>query len=266
MALAVINAIWIGPRLGPVQVACLSSFVRHGHRVVLYCYDEPEDVPSGVELDDASVLLPKDRMFLKRNNVSLFVDFLRYELLGAGRGLYVDCDVFCLRPIEDAHYIFAGEDGNYLNVAVLKLPRDCPTLTALRSIKEPNFWPPWRADTRRRLPLLKPEPFPLKQLKLGTTGPHALTYYAKQHGIHHLASPVDRFYPVHYRNYHLLRDPALSLAELITHRTDAIHLTRLSSLKLEEISPKSPLGQMLWGEVSELKPPAFRISVAGLAS
>ena len=106
MPLPIVNAIWIGPELGAVQVACLKSFLRHGHRVVLHCYEAPIDVPSGVELADASRLLPLSRLFRTKGSLAPFADLLLYELLGAGLGLYVDCDVFCLRAIEDADYIF----------------------------------------------------------------------------------------------------------------------------------------------------------------
>jgi hypothetical protein len=113
MGLAIVNAIWIGPELGVVHVACLKSFLRHGHQVVLHCYEKPKDVPDGVELADASRLLPIKRIFYKNKNKSVagFADLLRYELLGLGLGLYVDCDVFYLRPIEDADYILPGRMG-----------------------------------------------------------------------------------------------------------------------------------------------------------
>ena len=223
----------------------------NGHRVVLHCYEEPSDVPEGVELGDASRFLPLSRLFRNKGDgsVSGFANLLRYELLGAELGLYVDCDVFCLRPIKDAEYIFGLEDFQYINVAVLKLPKDCPTLAALRTIKDtPDFWPPWREDNRKRRLFGKPKPRGLGDFKLGTTGPHALTYYATQFRIDRFASPVDRFYPLHYRNAHLLTDPGLRLADLVTPRTDAIHLTRQASL--HDAPPGSPLHEILTSEMA----------------
>jgi hypothetical protein len=84
---------------------------------------------------------------------------------------------------------------------------------------------------------------------LGTTGPAAFTHYAAQHGIDRFASPVDRFYPVHHRNRHLLVDPELSVAELMTHRTDAIHLTHKAAqfAAKNKIPANSPIGEMLRG-------------------
>ena len=74
MTLATINAIWIGSRLGDLHVACLRSFLRHGHRVVLHVYDEPQDTPFGVALADASKFLPRSRIF--RNRKAVFRLFL----------------------------------------------------------------------------------------------------------------------------------------------------------------------------------------------
>ena len=131
MQLPVVNAIWIGPELGPIHIACLRSFLRHGHRVVLHCYERPKGATNDIEIADANKLLPATREIRYRDclaggGLSLFSNLLRYELLRAGLGLYVDCDVFCLRPIEDAEYIFGWETKKLINNAVLKIPADCP--------------------------------------------------------------------------------------------------------------------------------------------
>ena len=253
MRLPVVNAIWIGRELGRVYCACLSSFLRHGHRVVLHCYERPRDTPTGIEIADANKLLPQSRVIRHRKSgsLSLFSNLLRYELLGAGLGLYVDCDVYCLRPIEDADYILGWQGRNSLANGVLKLPPDCPVLAALRAIKDtPNFVPPWLERRKRRLEWLRgPAPaLPLEDLPWGTTGPKALAYYAHLHGIDHLASPIDRFYPVNGHQAELLFDPALTVQELITHRTDAIHLygthQRDDSLMHKGIPKGSPLWEM----------------------
>jgi hypothetical protein len=100
---------------------------------VLHCYERPSDTPEGVQLADASTLLPQSRIIRHREtgSLALFSDILRYEIIGKGLGIYVDCDVFCLRPIEDADYIFGWESDTFFASGVLKLPPDCPTLSAL---------------------------------------------------------------------------------------------------------------------------------------
>src|SRR5690554_3966845 len=108
MTQATINAVWIGPKLGPIHAACLRSFVRHGHRTVLHVYEQPTDVPDGVELADASELLPASRIvrYTRGGGLSLFSNLLRYEIQKNQLGVYIDCDCYCLRPLENADYIF----------------------------------------------------------------------------------------------------------------------------------------------------------------
>jgi hypothetical protein len=195
--------------------------------------------------------------------LALFSDFLRYEILGAGLGLYVDCDVFCLRPIEDADYIFGREAAVFnwerpgLNNAVLKLPPDCRVLAALRAIKDArDFVPPWKKPKgrKRRWRWLSGlvRRVAIEDLPWGTVGPHAFSYYAKHYEIEHLASPIDRFYPIHWTQLELLLARDLRLSELITHRTDALHLynNNLPRISTEVAVPEgSPLWQLVNGSV-----------------
>ena len=181
-------------------------------------------------------------------------DLLRYEILKAGLGIYADCDVFCLRPIEDADYIFGREGtfkGKQLATAVLKLPPDSPTLTALCAIKDtPDFAPPWEKPAKpRRLAWLRgrvPAPS-LEDLPWASIGPHALSYYAEQHGIADRAAPIDRFYPVPWMQLELLFDPGLSLQELVTHRSDTVHLynSTLTRRGRADIPEGSPMWEMV---------------------
>jgi len=256
--LSVVNAIWIGPVLGQIHSACLRSFLYHGHRVVLHCYERPKDTPADIEIADANKLLTENRVIRHRKSgsLSLFSDLLRYEILGAGLGLYVDCNMFCLRPIVDADYIFGWESRSSIASGVLKLPPDCPVLADLRAIKDtPNFVPPWRKGRKRRLEWLR-GPTPLEELPWGAVGPRALTHYAKKHGIDHFASPVDRFYPIHWDHVQLLFDPALSLQELTTHRTDALHLftgSQQDSFTRNGIPTGSPLWEIIETASRELR-------------
>lgn len=56
-----INSLWIGKKLGPIHAACLRSFIRHGHDVVLHAYGKPDDTPEGVRLFDASKLMAEKK-------------------------------------------------------------------------------------------------------------------------------------------------------------------------------------------------------------
>lgn len=236
MGLPVINAVWIGKTLGPTHAACLASFVRTDHTVVLHTYGDVDGVPRGVTLADANRLWPGDRLlrYAEGGGYSLSANLIRYQMLRRGLGLYVDCDVYCVRPIEDADYILGWEDAWNINCAVLKLPPDSPVTVDLAAIED-GWVPPWWAD--------RPH-VPLAQYPWGTTGPRALTHAVKTHGFEHVVAQRDVFYPVHYGDWQRLTEPGRTIADLATPDTHYIHLWNELS-KGAEIVPGSPLHEML---------------------
>ena len=59
----VVNGLWIGPRLSPLERLCVSSFVRHGNRFRLWLYGPMEEgVPAGVEVADANEVMPRSSL------------------------------------------------------------------------------------------------------------------------------------------------------------------------------------------------------------
>ena len=245
------HAFWIGPRLGPIHVACLRSMVAVGHPTFLHVYEEPEDTPDCVTLVDASNLIPKANIFRhKTGSYAMFSDLFRYAILRAGLGIYVDCDVYCLRPIEDADYIFAWEDARYINGAVLKLPAQSPLLNDLwTAINTAGFIPPWERINKRikwRMKRLVGR-YDITQLPLPNFGPRALTYYARARRLSHLALPPETFYPVHYREVaEALLAPRTPISAVISPETVAIHLYNKKLPKEQSHIPSdSILGQII---------------------
>lgn len=229
MPLAKIHAVWVGDRLGPVHAACLKSFLRHGHHVTLHVYQKPIDVPDGVQIADAAALLPaRDIVRYKNGSPAIFSDFLRYEILAKGLGLYVDCDVYCVCPIEDAEWILGWESYASINNAVLKMPADCPVLAEMRALrKRRNFVPPWFARDRQAYYMalhLLGRRRKVESLPWGATGPHALTWYMRQYDLIAKAQPCDVFYPNANSQFAMLFDNAITLNDIITRRTLTIHL------------------------------------------
>lgn len=235
MVLPVVNAVWIGNRLGEVHAACLTSFVRSGHVVRLHCYEAIADLPKGVEAVDATALWPADRLLRYPNgSYAISANLLRYRIMALGLGLYVDCDVYCLRAIDDTHYIFGYESNTDVNTAVLKLPLDSPVVADLAAIDE-GWLPPWQEEQHRK---------PLAEYAWGTTGPRAFSYFARQHGVMRHGRPIDVFYPVHHQQTKLLADPDVNLSDLITPRTRYLHAYNQTSARHFAASP--PKGSPLW--------------------
>jgi hypothetical protein len=252
MQLETINAFWIGPKLGPMSVACLRSFLRHGHRVVLHVYDAPDDVPAGVELADAAKLLPRDRVraYRKSGSHAFAANQFRYEALAAGLGLYVDCDCYCVRPVEAADYIMGWESSSRICNAVLKMPAGSPLLAQMRSIFDMRaFIPPWASGKIRRKYRLRAaigRPVPLPEMEWGTTGPLALTHYARHFGVLGEVAPPDVFYSLALDHAKLLFEPGLTLQDLTTPRTRIVHLWNEYIRHIKGAPPAgSPLAQIL---------------------
>ena len=86
-----VNALWIGKQLSKLELLTLHSFIAHGHSFKLWLYDELEnDLPESIEIGDASVIIPREKVFSYRNQNSFghgkgsyagFSDIFRYKLL-----------------------------------------------------------------------------------------------------------------------------------------------------------------------------------------
>lgn len=244
--MVVVNMFWYGPKLGAIHAACVRSFVRHGHRTILHCYSKPVDAPDGVEVFDARALMPEIELI--RDNATgspaIGADRYRYRLIESGMGLYCDCDVFCMKPIDDEDYIFSREQDNYVNNAVLKYPPNSELSRALVAATKSRYYvPEWlRRRDRFAFALRKKLGFPIsvEDMHWGVWGPTLLTHHVKTLGLWHRSKPMDYFYPVHPRHTELFFDPDLRLDDLVTHRTLGIHLWH-SMLKGKEPPKGSPL-------------------------
>jgi len=230
LELEVCNALWIGGDLGPISAACLSSFLRRGHRVVLHCYDVPKDAPQGIELSDAESVLPTSRIIRHKatGSFSLFSNLFRYELMQQSRGLWIDCDVYCVRAIvRTGDYVIGWQTPTSLNGAVLRMPSGSPALGWLKSIfAERSPLLPWldpaeAAEFARRRKA--GEDFDLGDLPWGVAGPRALTHVFRAMGLSWNARPPCVFYPVPFH-----RGPALlqktDLRAFISPNTLTVHL------------------------------------------
>lgn len=231
-ALPVIHALWVGGKLGDISRCCLKSFVMRGHEVHLHVYDDIEDVPDGITLVDGNEIIPRKNIIKhkKTGSYALFSDVFRYQLLKQRSGVYVDCDVYCLKPVHipESGYLFGFEEDARINGAVLALPRDSKLLDSLlNAAYDPFFIPPWYKKSRqRRLRLKKLLGIGknIADMPWGVIGPDAITYFVNEHQLLSEVKPIDVFYPVHYRCIQYLLDRDLQIDDVVTGRTVAVHL------------------------------------------
>ncbi|HST37368.1 MAG TPA: hypothetical protein VLK25_12160 [Allosphingosinicella sp.] len=223
------NTLWIGPRLGRVERACLRSVLQQGHPVSLYCYERPEGVPEGVELCDAAAVLPQASIMRHQGgSVALFANWFRYELQCRKKGIWLDTDIYLLAPLpDDRPILFGWQEPGLIATAVLKLPTDTPLLPPLLSLFEEREIPFWLQPDERLAAWLRRRltgRTGLSRMPWGSAGPNAVTALAVRHGLVGEALPVESFYPIHHHDARWLLDPARSLDSMIAPTTIAIHL------------------------------------------
>lgn len=129
----IVHGMWIGKRLSKLELLTIHSFLRHGHEFHLWLYDDLETrLPRQVILEDAEAILPRGRIFVKRehdresgvgrNSIALFADLFRYKLLYEKGGWWVDMDVTCLRSFNfSSNYVFRAHRVGVVN-NIMKCP------------------------------------------------------------------------------------------------------------------------------------------------
>jgi hypothetical protein len=204
---AVIQSLWIGEALSPMEHLSLGSFLRHGHAVDLYVYDEVRNVPAGVRVRDAAEILPASRVFRYREHDSVagFANHFRYQLLFERGGWWVDADVVCLRPFDFAEeHVFASEityKRKRATNCVLRAPAGSPLMARAAEI------------CTERDPA---------SLRWGDTGPRLLTELLPLFNLHRALQPPDVFCPIPWAQWHLLADPTAPLR--LPRKTYGVHL------------------------------------------
>lgn len=240
------------PKNGAYPFGLFELFVRNGHDVVLHSYVVPEDTPKGLRLFDVSKLMSETEIITHKDTCSLAIasDIYRYRIQREGLGLYVDCDVFCVRPFVDQEYTLTREIDLRINPAILRLPQDCQLIKKiLQCSEDPFFIPPWLPEKKKRKRKIQ-KLFGLgkhvSEQQWGTIGPLLLTYWVEQLALETLVSSADVYSPMHCEMAHLLFEPGLAISDLITPRTVGMHLYN-ANLRGREIIKDTPLYEVIQG-------------------
>ena len=133
----IVQSLWIGECLGPIQQLSIQSFLTHGHEFHLYTYGDVTNIPEGTTVRDASTILPKESIFcyqsgFGKGSYSAFSNQFRYKLVFEKGGWWVDTDVVCLKPFDlRDDFVFVTEhEKDYATVGtfVFKSKRQSPYL------------------------------------------------------------------------------------------------------------------------------------------
>lgn len=113
----VIQSLWVGSFLSPMEQMCIRSYLRNGHAFHLYVYEPIENIPEGTIVRDANEVLPRSEIYKDAfgGYVSLSNQF-RYAMLYKVGGWWVDMDTVCLKPFEFSdEYVFSSENDEFNN-------------------------------------------------------------------------------------------------------------------------------------------------------
>ncbi|MBK8441335.1 MAG: hypothetical protein IPL38_18155 [Rhodobacter sp.] len=254
-----VAALWIGGRLSYLEQLCLISFVHAGQHIRLYTYEDIPNVPPGVEVADASEIMPRSTTVVHKVSGSPApqADAFRYRMLAQlDRTIWADTDAYCVKPFTTANGHFHGwETEKTINNGVLGLPQDSETLRLLIELtSDPYRIPPYltRVQTSElEAAAARGEPMHAGEMPWGVWGPKALTHFLHVTGdVRHSLPPV-ALYPLHFRDRRLLLRPNWDGSEYITDETFSIHFygrrmrRRLVTHENGIPRPRSMFGQLL---------------------
>jgi hypothetical protein len=189
--MTVINGLWIGERLSPLERACAQSFLQNGYEFHLYVYDTVANVPDGCVLRDAAEIISADEIFVHQSGVAkgslaTFSNLFRFELLLARGGWWMDMDMYCLTAgLPDDGIVIGRQDPQLINDAVLRFPAGHALLrTAATEARAKGIDADWTE-----------------------IGPALLTRLLESDPLADAVFPAPVFYPIHFSQFWIVLDP-----------------------------------------------------------
>lgn len=232
MSLPTVASLWIGGNLSFLEQLCLKSFVDHGHRTLLYTYEDVSNTPDGVEVLDANSVYPSKTFLTHKRTGSPanHADAFRYRMIAEQDVIWVDADMLCMRPWAfSSDFVFGWEKtGKTVCNAVLGLPAASKTLQAMNAFCQDEFpVPPWAQESEQNdLRRLKEagNPMHVSDMKWGVWGPKALTYFLQQTGEIEHAFARSAFYPIAFRDRTWLLRPNFPIEDHLGEGCYGVHL------------------------------------------
>ena len=241
MKLPVLNSLWVGDQLSYVERLSIQSARAHGHefRIFSYSPETLQGVPDGVEVLDASEIMPREKMISYaecEGGIQLGANLWRYHLLAKG-GFWCDLDCVLVKPFDfDQPYVLGWEHEGWINNAVMYAPADSPFVQDLFALSKPNVRPPWFGPRRTAnfyLRKWREGYLGLEDMPWGTYSAGLVTYIVKKRKLQPFVSKPDVFYPVRWNEARIVYDAEAVVNERIRPETRAVHLwhSRLGELK-----------------------------------
>jgi len=225
-----LNALWIGAKLPSIHLVCLLSAIRAGHKVRLYCYSKPSNLPADIEAVNAGDILGETEVMRHRESgsPSLSSNRFRYLLFQKQLGPWIDTDVFVVKPLTSQDgYMMAWQDDELVGSAVLLLPGGNLTDFLCDFAKQSHPIPFWYSPLHRQwLNLRKAAGMPLATggHRWGIYGPHLLTNAVRKHKLETFVQPPGTYYPIGWRDAGKLYSGESNIFDTLPASTEAVHV------------------------------------------
>lgn len=123
--MAELGTLWVGNKITKVQELSFASFVKHGHKLNLFIYDEVGKIPDGVIIRDANEIMPFDNI----GRLAHFADVFRFKMVQKYNFGWVDADTLCVTDewFADNDYYAISESGVVQN-GIFRLPQNSDIL------------------------------------------------------------------------------------------------------------------------------------------
>lgn len=225
-----VSSVWIGSSLPLLHQLCIKTFLDHGHKYILYVYDDLKNIPEGVDVRDGNEILDQKVAPIKLfNRVAFFADAFRFNLLTKKpNAFWVDTDHLCISddiPMIDG-YALHYEAKNTICFEAFSYPNTCPIAQHAAAYSlNPGYILPWDTPDKReeKLKFAKEhdgESFLFRYFKEWYAIPggfnlfKALHHFGLQDKITYNRDDSNASYFVHCKDWRKLYDGTLNLSQL----------------------------------------------------
>lgn len=228
------TGLWVGEKLPPMAQLCMKSFIDNGCDFQLFCYKEFKDIPDGVRIRDANMIIPETDIFLDNAHHSLgpFADWFRWKWLYEEGGFWVDMDVICLDPlnIPDRDLLFYKQNSWEMSIGILKFPAKHNLAYAMKNIAyDPAWIAPWYSMVERQKYEALKKNVPdvserRRRIPWGWAGPIGMTRAVKHFKLMEYALAPNGIFQTPYTEWRNLYNGAAKVTDINVSKMWCTHL------------------------------------------
>lgn len=229
---SIVNMLWIGTNISPIEALSMKSFLKNGMHVKLHAYNLLGGVPHDVELCDANLIIPQKEIFKHLGSYAAFADLFRWKLMYEHGDYYADADVVCLKRLKFDESVVIGWEIQDERIASSVLGFDKSEHPLAKRMLENALNPleirPYDSFKIKKRKWLKRLSF-IKTHAIGwgdTSGPIGLNNEYNLREDHYGINPVAQsaFHKIASDDWRMFIEPNVGIFEHLKKESFAVHL------------------------------------------